>query len=77
MAKWHDTRSTQGELLYSVRECGKYSVWYEHGQWVAFHHPEGAFFGKRTVIGRDPSFSPARMICRDHIQSVMNGEVAL
>lgn len=70
MARWHDTRSSEGELLYSVRACGYYSVWFEDGRWTAKYHASGQpLFDLGKVIGKADGFSEARMLCRDHIDS--------
>lgn len=77
MARWIDTRSTDGDLLYSVRPCGKYSVWPDAGQWLAKYHASGnAVFDPGVIIGRASGASAAQILCRDHIVQQQQAAVA-
>lgn len=71
---WHDTRSSEGELLYSIRGCGKYSVWPDGESWYGYHHPDGCLFGQRVWrSSKCSSASAAQVACRDHLVENSNG----
>ncbi len=77
MARWIDTRSTAGDLLYSVRPCYRYSVWPADGGWYGHHHPDGDLFGKPVWRSpKAPNASTAQTWCRDHIVQQQQAAVA-
>ncbi len=64
---WREVRSTDGELLYLERLCGRFWIRFEMGEWWAYHDEQARGFGSGSSIGKAEKTAQALLLCREYM----------